>query len=561
MIFSAQYATGQLAKRFDILITEILADPTPSVGLPQSEFIEITNVSTVPFNLHDWRISDGNSTSVINANYILPPDSMIIICSNVAVSLYSSLAKVIGVSGFPSLDNDADVVYVRSAEGFIIHTVSYTKDWYRNNLKTNGGWSLEMIDSKNPCGGMSNWMASTQSIGGTPGRKNSVQNNNADDIAPFLLRTYSVDSTTIVAVFDEPIDSLTASNPSRYMLDQRIGQATHANPISPLFREIILKFPLGFSEKTVYHLVVSGIKDCVGNESSLRKVKCGATQLPDTSDIIINEILFNPKSDGFDFIELHNKSNKIIDLQELYVSNRNSTGSLINIHRISNTPYLFFPGDFFVLTEDSKWLNQNFIVRNPDNILQLLSLPTLPDDRGRILIASLQGTIIDELEYDEKWHFALIDNSEGISLERIDYNVPTQNKNNWTSAASTAGFGTPGYQNSQFRIDPKMQGSIAVDPVIFSPDNDGFNDLATIFYKMAGPGYVANITVYDAAGRAVRYLVKNATLGLEGMFRWDGLDDKSQRLPMGIYVVFTEIFNLQGKTKKFKNVLTLARRF
>jgi hypothetical protein len=78
---------------------------------------------------------------------------------------------------------------------------------------------------------------------------------------------------------------------------------------------------------------------------------------------------------------------------------------------------------------------------------------------------------------------------------------------------------------------------------------------------MSVPGFVANITIFDANGRQVRYLAKNATLTSQGSFRWDGLDDNLQRLPVGIYVVFTEVFNLEGKTKKFKNALTLARTF
>ncbi|MEJ7681210.1 MAG: hypothetical protein WKG06_25865 [Segetibacter sp.] len=91
------------------------------------------------------------------------------------------------------------------------------------------------------------------------------------------------------------------------------------------------------------------------------------------------------------------------------------------------------------------------------------------------------------LHYSSKWHFALIDNEEGVSLERIDYNKPTQNKENWTSAASTVGFGTPSYQNSQFRADVSMKADITVTPKTFSPDKDGFEDFTTINYQMTEP--------------------------------------------------------------------------
>jgi flagellar hook assembly protein FlgD len=97
-------------------------------------------------------------------------------------------------------------------------------------------------------------------------------------------------------------------------------------------------------------------------------------------------------------------------------------------------------------------------------------------------------------------------------------------------------------------------------PKVFSPDNDGFDDIATIQYKIADPGYVANITIFDAAGRPVRNLVRNGTLALSGYWNWDGLDDKGKKLPVGAYILFTEIFNLQGKKDKFKNTVVIARK-
>ena len=189
-------------------------------------------------------------------------------------------------------------------------------------------------------------------------------------------------------------------------------------------------------------------------------------------------------------------------------------------------------------------------------------MPSYPDNSGFVVLLNAQGVIVDELAYDAKWHFAILDNKEGISLERIDYNKPTQNKDNWHSAASTAGFGTPSYQNSQFRADAMAQGEITLSPAkIFSPDNDGTDDFLTINYTMTELGYVANITIFDAGGRPVKNLAKNATLGLKGSFRWDGLDDKMNKLPIGTYVVFTEVFNLNGKKRAFKNAVVLARRF
>jgi len=556
------YAAAQTANRYDVVIDELFPDPTPQIGLPGSEFIELKNVSVTPFNLQNWKISDGTSAAIINSGFILKPDSFVIICSNSAVASFAPFGSTIGVSSFPSLNNDADVIALYSAEGKIIHSIGYNISWYQNDVKSGGGWTLEMIDTRNPCGGLTNWTSSTDNTGGTPGKKNSVDAINKDELPPALVRSYTIDDTTVVAVFDETLDSNNAAVNSNYRLDNGIGNVSKAIPMPPLFTEVKLILAINLSSDAVYNLHVDNISDCAGNTIGMMKdVKAGLPVVADSMDIVINEILFNPKADGYDYIELYNRSNHIIDLRQLYLSNRSAAGSLVNVGELSSSPRLLFPGEYVVLTENKKWLTQNYIVKNPDQVLELSSLPSLPDDAGDIVCTNLQGHIIDELKYEHTWHFALINNEEGIALERIEYNQPTQNKSNWTSAASTAGFGTPGYQNSQLRTNQQLQGEVSVSPKVFSPDNDGIDDYATINYQLAEAGFVANITVFDANGRIVRYLSKNTTLSQTGYFRWDGLDDKGRPLSVGIYIIYTEVFNLNGKTKKFKNAVTIARKF
>src|SRR6185369_13762803 len=201
----------------------------------------------------------------------------------------------------------------------------------------------------------------------------------------------------------------------------------------------------------------------------------------------------------------------------------------------------------------------NYLVKNPDNVLVLSSLPSFPDDEGDVIALNFQGKVVDEVKYKDDWHFKLIDNDEGVSLERIDPAGISQDETNWHSAASTAGFGTPTYKNSQYKLTSAINATIEVAPKVFSPDNDGHDDIATIQYKVTEPGYVANVTVFDASGRPMRNLVRNGTLGLTGYWNWDGLDDKGLKLPVGTYIIYTEIFNLQGKSQRFKNAVVLAR--
>ena len=147
-----------------------------------------------------------------------------------------------------------------------------------------------------------------------------------------------------------------------------------------------------------------------------------------------------------------------------------------------------------------------------------------------------------------------------MALERIHPDKPTQDRSNWHSAASSAGYRTPTYKNSQYLIPENSLATINVQLKVFSPDQDGHDDVAMIQYQLTESGFVANVFIFDAAGRQVRHLVKNALLSPRGEWKWDGLDESGRQLPVGTYIIYTEVFNLQGKKQQFKNTITLARK-
>ncbi|MEO6453976.1 MAG: lamin tail domain-containing protein [Ginsengibacter sp.] len=552
-------ANAQTVNRNDVVIDEIMADPTPQQGLPNVEWIELKNTSSLNINLAGWRLIKGTAQSGAFPNFILQPDSFVIICTGSSVAVMSAFGPTISVTSFPSLNNDADLIYLRSNENKIISAVNYTDAWYRNELKKAGGWTLEMIDTKNACSGASNWKAAIDIKGGTPGKINSVNATNPDVVSPKLLRAFATDSVTLSLVFDEPLDSLKAAAINNYLISDGIGTPLTVTAVPPLFDKVNLKLAAALIPNKVYSVTANAISDCAGNAIGSKNVaKAGLSSLADSFDIVINEILFNPDGNGVDYVEIYNRSTKIIDLKQLYIANRTSTAVIGSIQQLSMESILFFPGDFIVVSEEPSIVQQQYLSTNPDAFLQLASMPSFSDDKGDVIILNAQGTIVDEVVYSDKWHFELITNPEGVSLERIDYNAPSV-QSNFHSAATSAGYGTPGYKNSQFRIDAQLPGEVTITPEIFSPDNDGTDDFATINYNFPTQGYIANITIFDASGRPVRYLQRNALCGVRGNFRWDGLGEKQQKLSQGIYIFYTEIFNTSGKKKQFKNTIVLAR--
>jgi hypothetical protein len=544
--------------RYDVVIDEIMADPAPQISLPSNEWVELKNVSANPVNLQNWRIADATGQSGPMPNFILQPDSFVIVCTGSAVAAMQTYGRVISVTSFPSVDNDGDLLYIKSNSGLTIHAVSYSLAWYQNAIKSDGGWTLEMIDTKNSCAGISNWKASVDTRGGSPGIKNSVDAVNNDQALPSVKNAYAPDNLNIIIAFDEPVDSLKGATPANYSLDGGLSIQS-ATSISPLFDKVQLRLATPMQVNTVYNITANNVSDCRNNPlGSKNKAKVGLPVDVSANEMAINEILFNPEN-GSDYVEFYNRSTKIFDANKIYVANRNSSGAISSTRLVSSTPYYIFPGDYIVVTEDAVNLALDYMVQNPDAVFVISSLPSFPDEEGGVILLNFQGAVIDEVKYKDDWHFALIDDAEGVSLERIDPDGASQDATNWHSAASTAGYGTPTYKNSQYKLLQSINATIEVTPKVFSPDNDGRDDIATIQYKTTEPGYIANITIYDANGRPVRNLVKNGTLGLEGYWTWNGLDDKRMKLPVGTYILFTEIFNLDGKKEKFKNVVVLAR--
>ena len=552
--------SAQVIHRFDIIIDEVFPDPSPSVGLPNAEFIELRNMSNEAVDLQHWQITTLDDICTIKTSFILRPDSLVIVCSTASLPDYQTLGAAIGVSGFPSLGNDRGILSLLSPSGQVIHSLSYDKAWYENEMKMQGGWSLEMIDPHNPCSGAKNWTASVSPQGGSPGKINSVNGQNPDSTAPKLISTVCLSSNQVLLFFDEPLDSGSASVSGHYALSQ-LGEPQFAEPSEPLFDKVKLQFASILDSTVTYQMSVHGLSDCAGNaneEVMTRPVSI--SRHADPLDLVINEILFNPAPNGYDYLEIYNRSGKAIDLRNWSLANRKADGSLYNFTRLSDEARLIFPGDYLVFSEDILWISQQYLVKYPENLIQLESLPSLPDDEGDLVLLDQEGTLIDEVSYHHQWHSPLLANEEGVALERLNVNQPTQDPANWSSAASTAGFGTPTYRNSEFAGELMGGNSISVSPKIFSPDNDGYEDFAFLHYQFEEAGYIGNVTIFNSSGIPVRYLARSATFSREGSIRWDGLDENQQRLPMGIYIVYAEIFNLKGELRRFKSALTLAAR-
>jgi hypothetical protein len=275
-------------------------------------------------------------------------------------------------------------------------------------------------------------------------------------------------------------------------------------------------------------------------------------------DILINEVLFNPVSGGNDFVEIYNNSSKEILINRLYMASRDKNLKLTQIYALSTLRKNILPGNYLALTKDTNGVFPWFDIQCRECFMQMSKFPSFNNDFDYVVLLDEKMQVIDELFYTEKMHHPLLAEEKGISLERISFTQKTNDAKNWHSASITSGYGTPGYLNSQVEIVDISSPNIVFTPESFSPNFDGYNDEYKIQYSLEKPGYVANISIFDAAGRFVMKLVNNEILGTSGTIVWNGKDQTGQLKSLGVYIVLVEIFNTAGEVFQFKDGVVLT---
>ncbi|MBI9039217.1 MAG: lamin tail domain-containing protein [Bacteroidales bacterium] len=547
------------AYSFDIVINEIMADPNPIVSLPDFEYLELFNRTSLPVNLNNWILCIGSSEKEIS-NITIEPKGFLILGDDDAGQYLSVFGNFYGFSSF-TLTNSGQTIILKNPEGRIISTVSYSEEWYKNKNKENGGWSLEQIDPNNPCAGISNWIACEDVGGGTPGKENSVFAPNPDLLPPDLYNVNIIDTQKIKLFFTEPMDSASLLNNEKYHIDHEIGNPIGVELFPPDYRSVILFLNNDLQENIIYFLsITDSLTDCVGNAIPVNtSIHFAIPKAADSLDIVINEFLPNPRDNGERFIEIYNRSEKILDLSNLMLASYDLfTSNLATPYAVSEEGFLFFPGEYIVLSESPETIQQQYFTSNPDAFIKMKKIPSFTNTEGVVAITNKAFQIIDMFSYSEDMQFPLLNSTEGVSLERINFDRPTNDKSNWHSAAEGVGFATPAYKNSQYSEIEQTTEQITVSPDIFSPDNDGYNDVLNINYEFNAPGYVANILVYDARGRLIIDLVKNELLGTKGCFSWDGIDRDNAKATIGVYIIYIEIFDLKGNVKYYKKTAVLG---
>ncbi len=531
-----------------IIISEVMFDPSGSEFY--DEFIEIQNLSDQSLDLRGWRIGDAEEADEILAHEggtVLEPGSFGLILDSGHFehsSTYDPLpegALVLTVAdatlGKGGLSNSKpeQIVLVSSA-GDTIAAMRY-------ELGNAPGFSEEKID---PMGDdlPGNWTDSRW-VGGTPGRTNSVSQK-ANDLAVAgdsgtPLKVVSGETLTFeFRIVNEGVRDagpfsveVSASGPG-LIFGEEI-EFLEAGGSIPKFVEVGA-LEQGHHEVSA-EVIFPADQDRSNNRYS-RYVIVGAQP----RQVVVNEVMFSPQSDQPEWIEIFNRSETSVDILGWQIQDRRPDP----VELPAESSLRLAPAEYVVITEDADEMSKVYPGLEA-TLLEPKKWPRLNDSGDAVVIKDGVGSVVDSATYDG----ADASQTQGRSLERIDPDGPSRAPENWLF--STDGVGaTPGRPNS-------VSVSELSEAVMLSVSPNPFRDRVEITYQVPTPRASVNLWVYDRLGRRVRALLNGEPGGAQRLVVWDGLGERGSKLKPGIYILYMEALDPDGRIHRTRTPVVMAK--
>ena len=459
----------------DVVLNEMMY--APSSGEP--EWVELFNKTSSQLNLKEWTISDLTTSVTISIeNKYIPPNSFVILTKDSSIINFYDIPSEVIQLNLPSLNNSGDAIMIRNSLAVLIDSVLYSPDWGGNS----GGRSLERISADGNSNETSNWGTSINQNKATPGRINSITIKNDDlTISSFTpLNEYGIIGEEIefeIYVLNKGLNQSQTFEVNLYrdanadsiaqlseLIATRFGTALPSGD-STLFKFTTNDFVLG----TNYFIstVITSLDDDTTDNIAFTNI-IGTTINEVRNDLTINEFMYSPESPQPEWIEIYNRSTKVIDLKEYQVADNSDTVKIVPSSLIIN------PGEHVVFADDTSIFN----FYNISSRVVIKNLPALNNSGDKIILLDSLNRTIDSLKYLSSWG-----GNNGNSLERINADISSIESTNWKTSISILGA-TPGSINSVTQKDF----DIAVTDIIFSPAFPLNNDTISISAKIINYG-------------------------------------------------------------------------
>lgn len=536
-----------------LVLNELMPAPRMDQDLPFVEYVELVNPLTKELRLGGLSFSTSTSTSVL-PEYWMAPGDFLLLCPAAQASQFQGYGKVLPLASWPTLSNAGTVLSLQTADGQLIDRLEYRSGSWGGAEFANGGYSLELPDPLYRCEGSAFLMPSSDPQRGTPGRQNARFSPTKEPVPLGLELAFFRNPREVELLFNQPIFPLGNSVPFSFSP----FLAVDSSWVSSSGSRVSLSLALPAQPSRVYALRAVGLRRCVGSTASV-EAQLVLTETPLPGELILNELLVEPRTGDPKFVELHNTSDsKFLSLTSWALGNLNEAGQPSQLRQIGVEGTMLAPKGFLALTDEVNRLRLSYPKSSGGNFLELSSLPSFPISGGTVLLVSSTGEVVEKLVYSADWHHPLLRSTKGVSLERISSSAPVGLAPNWHSAASSEEHATPGRQNSTVLGDEVDAGLLQVEPLVFDPEGSSGPTFTTIRYSLDEVGWVGSFRIYGTGGQLVQVLGENQLLGRQGLYAWTGTDDSGLRVRPGYYVLVVQLFDLSGRVRLIKKTIVIA---
>ncbi len=532
----AEYAQGSnpmSSGNEDIIINEVHYHPAS--GNSDDEFVEIYNRGTNTIDLSGWSMTDEILFHFPTGTQI-GPEAYVVVANDpnaLANKVYG--AEVLGPFS-PALGNGPGIIRLNDDRLHPVDVAPYDTATPWPGEADGFGPSLERCAPGVDAAYITNWRAS-RVFGGTPGRRNSQEEEDADVVFNEVLCSPALAGGDWLELFNRGTNGFDLSD---HYLSDDAGQLTKyrvsAGTILAaggcrLFMEADLGFGLDAQGESLFltapdgHTVISeagfGLQqtnvsfarfpDGTGAWFFCDAPTPGATngRSPVHAEIVINEIMYHPSADEndelYEYIELHNTGGTAVGLGGW------TMGDGFGYSFPPSASIL--PGDYLVLAHDPASVTNRYGI---SGVWGPFTSGKLSDGGERVALMDALGNVVDQVRYDDTYPWPAAADGSGASLELVHPSLDNAAPTAWrASRADIAPTGTPGAVNSVFATNgaPVISATahsptvpLAGEPVeILTRSLDGDGGVASVCLSWKEDGATGWTTTNMAAGRFGTY--------------------------------------------------------
>ncbi len=462
----------------DIVINEIMY--APSGGEP--EWVELFNRSDEAVNLKKWKFADNaTAVAITNNDVLIQSKSYVILSRDSSIFNYHNIEAPVIVFNLPVLNNTGDACVIKDSIGILMDSVSYLASWGGSS----GGESLERFSVDDESNLQTNWGTTISPMKGTPGKINSLTPKDYDlSISQFkpkkpfavideenielIVKIHnrgklSSNNYTLNIYYDVNADSI---------IDQGELIFTYEGNLIFPGDTVILTFLFDdFAEGKNYF--IADIKT-ISDDDTLNNIGYTVVTSIEAAvkryDIVINEIMFTPRSPEPEWVEIFNRTDEVVNLYKFKLADNRDTTEVIR------TPVELDPLEYLVIAKDSSVITKYNITSK----VVVRNFPILNNNFDSVILIDSLNRTIDSLEYFSSWG-----GTNGFSLERINPDLSSTDSTNWGSSKNILGA-TPGLINSLSEKDY----DIIVKDILFSPQYPLYGDDVAVSADIMNEGRI-----------------------------------------------------------------------